>query len=287
VSPPCPRCGAPSTGWARPRDRTGGRPAELRRCLGAGCGVGFTWPPPPPAPAVPSWAPTGLIGRAVRAALGAELRPLREACLPPAAVVDVGAGAAVRAAAAAAEGYSVTAVEPDPEEAARARARLGPERVVEATLEEAASAAPEADAALAWHVLEHLEDLDAGLRAIRALLRPGGSLVAALPNAAGLEALVFGDRWHGWEPARHRWHLDAPACARVLRAAGFAAASVRPRGGWRYPSSLAFSLAPGLDPQLRRDRALAGRALVAALVPVAAATAGLGVGPQLVAVARR
>ena len=249
--------------------------------------MGFTWPPPAPAPAAPTWAPTGILGRAVRRGLQAELRPLREVCLPPAVVIDVGAGAAVRAAAATAEGYAVTAVEPDPDEAARARARLCAGRVVEATLEEVASAAPEADVALAWHVLEHLKDLDAGLRAIRGLLRPGGSLVAAMPNAGGVEARAFGDRWHGWEPSRHRWHLDASACARVLRAAGFAAASVRPRGGWRYPSSLAFSLAPGLDPQLRPARALAGRALVATLVPVAAATAGLGMGPQLVAVARR
>ena len=200
--------------------------------------------------------------------------------------MDVGAGTGARAAAAAAGGYAVTAIEPDPAEAARARERLGSERVLERPLGEEAPGA-EADAALAWHVLEHLDDLDAGLAAIRALLRPGGALVAAVPNAGGLEARLLGPRWHGWEPARHRWHLDAPALARVLGDAGFAEIGVESSGGWRYPSSLAFSLAPGLDPQVRPERAAAGRALALALVPVAAATAALGSGPQLVAAARR
>ena len=193
----------------------------------------------------------------------------------------------MRAAAAARAGYGVTAVEPDPAEAAAARARLGPDRVIEARLDATAGApAREADAVLAWHVLEHLDDLDAGLAGARALLRPGGVLVAAVPNPEGLEARLMGDRWHGWEPARHRWHLGARALGRALGAAGFASASVGPRGGWGYPSSLAFSLAPGLDPQVHRRRAAAGRALVAALVPAAAAAAALGRGPQLVAVAR-
>jgi SAM-dependent methyltransferase len=200
--------------------------------------------------------------------------------------VDVGAGTGARAAAAAAGGYAVTAIEPDPAEAARARARLGAERVLERPLGAGAPGA-ERDAALAWHVLEHLEDLDAALAAIREMLRPGGALVAAVPNAGGLEARRLGSRWHGWEPARHRWHLDAPALARVLGGAGFARVAVEARGGWRYPSSLAFSLAPGLDPQVRPGRAAAGRALALALVPAAAATAALGAGSQLVAVAAR
>ncbi len=248
--------------------------------------MGFTWPPPQGRPAASGWAPRGLAGRVVLWAAAAQLRPLEQAIAPPAVLVDVGSGAGVRAAAAAHAGYAVTAVEPDPVEAAAARARLGPDRVVEARLDGMPGAAGEADAVLAWHVLEHLDDLDAGLHGVRRLLRPGGVMVAAVPNPDALEARLMGDRWHGWEPARHRWHLGARALGAILGAAGFASVSVRPRGGWGYPSSLAFSLAPALDPQVHPRRAVAGRAWVAALVPAAAAAAAGGRGAQLVAVAR-
>jgi hypothetical protein len=111
-------------------------------------------------------------------------------------------------------------------------------------------------------------------------------LQVAVPNRASAEAQAFGPRWHGWEPARHRWHLDGESLRIVLGAAGLAVEDLGTRGGWGYPSGLAFSMAPGLDPQVNPRRALAGRALAAAMVPVAAAARLTGRGGQLVALAR-
>ncbi|MDX6646082.1 MAG: hypothetical protein QOK40_1809 [Miltoncostaeaceae bacterium] len=286
----CPRCGARSRRWALAHDRTGGPPAEVRRCRSGRCGIGFTWPPPPPAPAAPGALPdAGLAGALARRLLAAELRPLLVRRPPPADLIDLGAGAGARAAAAAAAGYRVVAVEPDPAEAARARNALGAAvRVVAAELGDAGAAglAP-VDAVLAWHVLEHVPDIDRTLADAIAILRPGGVLVAAVPNPGGAEARAFGGRWHGWEPARHRWHLTRGALARALAAAGFEAVEASARGGWRYPASLAFSIAPGLDPQVRPERFRAGRALAAGMIPAAALARGIGLGPQLVASARR
>jgi SAM-dependent methyltransferase len=262
----------------------------VRRCGSDRCGVGFTWPAPAPASALPSALPGGALLHALaRRVLAAELRPVRERRAPPADLLELGAGAGARAAAAAAAGYRVVAVEPDAAEAARARAALaGVARVRAERLEEAAGAGLcPVDVVLAWHVLEHVPQLDRTLAQALAVLRPGGLLAAAVPNPLGAEARGLGGRWHGWEPARHHWHLTGPALARVVAAAGFEGVEVRVRGGWRYAASLAFSIAPRLDPQLRPERAGLGRALAAALVPAAGLAAAVGLGPQLVVTARR
>ncbi len=205
------------------------------------------------------------------------------------AVLDIGAGSGNRALLLARAGYRVTAVEPDAVEAGHARRQLaGHGSVRECTIEDLPPGDTGYDGAVLSHVLEHLENPDAMLRATRQRLRPGGAVVVFVPNAAGIEARMFRGRWHGWEPARHRWHYSLAPLARALADAGYADADVRVRGGWRYPSTLAFSAVPSMDPQIADSRRhLAGRALALSLVPLSALETALGRGPQLVAIARR
>ena len=59
------------------------------------------------------------------------------------------------------------------------------------------------------------------------------------------------------------------------------------RGGWGYPAGIAYSMAPSADPQVNPRRGLLGRALAAAMVPVAATARAMGHGGQLVALAAR
>jgi SAM-dependent methyltransferase len=293
---PCPRCGGPSRLLLVARDRHGRGdvpPRAVRLCISATCGVGFTDPVPGGASAAPAAAPQG--GAAQRLAariVGAGMAPLAARVSPGGLVIDVGAGSGLRARALAGRGFHVVAVEPDPVEEARARTLVadlpsGTVEVVRADVDEvgAVMRGRTADAAVMWHVLEHLPSMDTGLARVRDVLSPGGVIAVAVPNRASAEARVFGARWHGWEPARHRWHLDRDALSRVLEAAGFALDSVETRGGWGYPSALAYSLAPALDPQVNPGRALAGRALAAALVPVAATLRLSGHGGQLLALA--
>lgn len=260
--------------------------------------MGFTDPPPDGTAAAPAAAPGGEVeDRLATRMVAAGLRHVIRRLPPGALVVDVGAGSGLRARVLAERGMRVVAIEPDAVEEMRAHAMMSSlpldtarrVQVVRAGVQDLPDvmAGRAAHAAVMWHVLEHLGDMDAGMRAVRAVLVPGGIAAVAVPNRASAEARAFGPRWHGWEPSRHRWHLDEPSLRIVLGAAGFAVAGVGTRGGWGYPSGMAYSIAPGLDPQVNASRAGAGRALAAALAPVALAARAAGRGGQLVATAVR
>lgn len=236
---------------------------------------------------MPALGPGGALGRLARARAAAELRRLLPGVGPGMLVMDVGAGAGLRADALLALGARVLALEPDPVEAMRARAALGGRAVVRHVgLAELEPDAVRADAVLCWHVLEHLAELDGSLARMRDALRPGGTLLLAVPNAGGAEARLLGGRWQGWDPARHRWHLTRRSLRRVLTAAGLADIRIATRGGWGPALGLASSLAPSLDPRVA-PTALPGLALAVALTPAAGLARLAGAGPQLVAVARR
>jgi SAM-dependent methyltransferase len=268
-------------------DRDGGPPRAIRRC--GACGIGYTDPPPDPTPAPSAGLPGGGLLRSVAdAILRHELRPLRGELAPGSRVLDVGAGEGDRARILARDGHRVTAVEPDPVQAARARSLLAGRADVVATSVEDLPPGDGYDAALLSHVLEHLADPDAGLRAVRGRLRPGGLVVVMVPNSGGLASRTFGGRWHGWEPARHRWHHTAATLGRALTDAGYVEVEVRAAGGWLHPTTLSYSVAPGLDPQIHPGpRAPAGRLLTALLAPVALAEVLAGGGAQLVGTGRR
>lgn len=295
---PCPRCGAPSRFLLEPSDRVPGPARSIRLCISALCGVGFTDPPPDGTAAAPAAAPGGEVeDRLASRIVAAGLRHLTRRLPAGALVLDIGAGSGLRARVLAEHGLRVVAVEPDAVEEMRAHAMMSslpPEaarqvQVVRAGVEDLPEvmAGRTAHAAVMWHVLEHLGDMDSGLRAVGQALVPGGLVGVAVPNRRSAEARAFGPRWHGWEPSRHRWHLDGESLRLVLGAAGFSVAGIGTRGGWGYPSGMAYSIAPGLDPQVHPRRAVLGRALAALMVPAAATARAAGAGAQLVTIARR
>lgn len=281
----CPSCGERMMPHVVAADRAGSATLPIARCPRCGLGRTARWGP------VGEAAPTGLpAGGPLRwvadAIIRRELTPTR--ALPVgASIVDVGAGSGARSRQLARLGYRVTALEPDIVEAAAARADLPLEVAVVATTLEDWPGEEVFDGALMSHVLEHIDDPVSALSTLGGRLSPGGLLVVMVPNAGSAEARLFGGRWHGWEPSRHRWHYTATALRGVLERAGYRDVRVSARGAWMYPASLAYSLAPGLDPQVTRGaRAVTGRLVAAALIPVSWAATRAGRGPQLVAVAR-
>lgn len=64
------------------------------------------------------------------------------------------------------------------------------------------------DAITLWHVLEHVHDLQKYLQQLKALLRPGGSLLIAVPNYTSLDASVYKQYWAAYDVPRHLYHFS-------------------------------------------------------------------------------
>jgi len=92
---------------------------------------------------------------------------------PGARVLDVGAGRGRFVSAARAAGYDASGIEPS------GRGGAAIERV---GIEDAQLPGASLDAAVLWHVLEHVPDVRATLSEVARLLRPGGLAMIAVPN---------------------------------------------------------------------------------------------------------
>jgi SAM-dependent methyltransferase len=140
--------------------------------------------------------------------------------LPPGArVLEVGAGDGRFVLRLQAAGFEARGIEPSEGGVRRARARSAP--VERAALEELHLEPAGLDAAIAWHVLEHLDDPAAALARIGIWLRPGGRVVIACPNLASLQAQIGGDRWFHQDVPRHRTHFTAAGLRLLVERSGF------------------------------------------------------------------
>ncbi len=150
-----------------------------------------------------------------------------------------------------------------------------------------------------FHVVEHLPEPAAYLRAAHTLLRDGGRLVVQVPNADSLQFRLLGGRWSGIDIPRHLQNFRRADLQRLLTATGFEITRYK-HFSWRdNPAGLATSLAPDLEPVARKvrkiDRGHATRllkdaaylALVLACLPFALFEAALGRGSTLMVEARK
>lgn len=118
------------------------------------------------------------------------------------------------------------------------------------------------DAVTLWDVVEHVRDPAEALRAVRRLLRPGGTLALSTPNLRGLfprlsqpVGRVTG-YWTHPEPPAHLFQFSQATLSRLLERTGFRVVEVLHE---RTP--LKYTLAPG---GLRRLARSPWRALYAA-----------------------
>lgn len=76
-------------------------------------------------------------------------------------------------------------------------------------------------AVIFWHSLEHVRRPVRSLRHAASLVAPGGMLVVAVPNAASLQARLFGDQWLALDLPRHLVHITPDALLSQLAELGF------------------------------------------------------------------
>ncbi|MDQ6663894.1 MAG: class I SAM-dependent methyltransferase [Acidobacteriota bacterium] len=150
-----------------------------------------------------------------------------------------------------------------------------------------------------FHVLEHLPDPKAHLRAAHALLRPNGRLIVQVPNIACWQFALLGASWNGVDVPRHLYNFRPADLAAMLESCGFTVLR-RKQFSWRdNPAGLATSVAPELEPVARRVRATGEGsfsklakdavyfALVLAAVPFTLTEAAFGAGSTVMMEARK
>jgi SAM-dependent methyltransferase len=243
----CPACGAGALRPWRSASATDGRLAggerfELARCDRCASAVTLGEPPPPAlyeggtyAPARRSFAgPLELLRRLT----DRDRMRFLDGVPAGARVLEVGAGDGRLVGLMRGAGLDAWGLDPSP--AARAAAAASGLEVVSAGVDDAEVENASQDAVVLWQSLEHLEDPAVALERIRGWLRPGGRLVVAVPNLAGLQARIGGDRWFHQDVPRHRTHFTPAGLTLLFERRGFRVERVRhllaeqnPLGMWQ------------------------------------------------------
>jgi 2-polyprenyl-3-methyl-5-hydroxy-6-metoxy-1,4-benzoquinol methylase len=144
--------------------------------------------------------------------------------LPKGRLMDVGCGNGGMLSIAKYLGWQAMGLEIDPVAARAARAR-GLD-VLEGSYQRLAGFRRQLDCIICSHVLEHVHEPRDLLVKLADALRPGGTLLLALPNATSVMRHYFGDNWRGLEAPRHLTIPSMSQLAANLRELGF---SVRQR----------------------------------------------------------
>lgn len=136
-------------------------------------------------------------------------------------VLDIGCGSgwmAERLQQQGAEAYGV-----DTSEAAIALAseKVDPSRLRCGTLASARFDTGFFDAAVAVHVLEHVEDPAAFAAEAHRILKDGGILLLRIPNLASWEARLAGEQWYHFDYPFHVAHYSPRAVTRLLEKCSF------------------------------------------------------------------
>ncbi len=121
-------------------------------------------------------------------------------------LLDVGCGPGVNLKTFQEQGWDVYGIDLSETAVTIARERVG-DRIYYGTLDTAPFDDESFDVVVLNHSLEHMFSPIKTLEGVRRLLRPGGMVVIAVPNAESWEARFFGPAWVHWDPPRHLYHF--------------------------------------------------------------------------------
>jgi 2-polyprenyl-3-methyl-5-hydroxy-6-metoxy-1,4-benzoquinol methylase len=209
------------------RDRMHGLPGTFQVVECLGCGLLRTNPRPTPDGMDFYYGPDYLPYRSSRprARKGATLTDrllLTQAVprLPPGRLLEVGCGSGAFLDLMAQRGWRVTGIERSAAAAAACAGRGFPTHA--GRLETAPEPAEKVDMVAAWMVVEHLHDPVGGLARLRSWTRPGGWLVASVPDAGCAQRRWFGGAWFPLQLPNHLFHFTAATLGRLLQRTGWA-----------------------------------------------------------------
>jgi SAM-dependent methyltransferase len=195
----------------------------------------------------------------------------------PGSLLDIGAGTGLFVQASTMKGWRAVGIEKSAA-AVRIADRIGAGVVTQGGLEELASG-QRFDAVTLWDVLEHLEDPRLALKKTHDLLQAGGLVAISLPNVAGMKARILGNRWRYYRHSfGHRSHFSPGTLTTLLGQANFVPVRVQTSGHFNLGKP--FGLGPA---QVRQSHRILSK--LQSLVDAAAG--GLGVGEDLLVIARR
>jgi SAM-dependent methyltransferase len=82
------------------------------------------------------------------------------------------------------------------------------------------------DVVTIWDVIEHVPEIKPFIREIYRILKPGGLVIATLPNGKAWERYIFGEYWVGWEIPRHYRTFTPETIKSFLQRYGFKDAEI-------------------------------------------------------------
>ena len=142
---------------------------------------------------------------------------------PEQSVADIGCGTGDFLKTMASGGWEISGIEPS--EKARAIA----ERNTGTTLgKDVRTLASSFGVITLWHVLEHLEDPQETIKKLSGNLKPGGTLLIAVPNHRSWDSYHYGANWAALDVPRHLWHFTKASISGLAVKAGLKVTNTLP-----------------------------------------------------------
>lgn len=115
------------------------------------------------------------------------------------------------------KGWTVDGVEPSDNARERAEQRIN--KTIHDNLSSVST--KQYDVITAWHVIEHVPDLDKTINQLKANLAKGGTIFIAVPNYESPDAQHYQNYWAGFDVPRHLWHFTRHSMKQLLTNHGF------------------------------------------------------------------
>jgi 2-polyprenyl-3-methyl-5-hydroxy-6-metoxy-1,4-benzoquinol methylase len=168
-------------------------------------------------------------------------------------LLDVGCGSGTLIGLLKKRGLSVLGIDTS-EEASQVAARESEVRVIVGTLDQAAFGISLFDVVTMFHVIEHVTNPREVLGEVQRILKPGGILIAQVPNIDSWQFRWFGAKWYGLDVPRHVIDYSQQSIVKLLEDTGFSVRRIRQFNLRDNAPALVSSLFLTLDPLSRRIR---------------------------------